>query len=65
MRNAVNPSPRSRSFLTGPDPSTAELDPYLIEETTITLDDWRHQAPLGDDAVVVRLHEHHYCNLFA
>ena len=65
MRNTVNPSPRSRSLLVGPRPSEAELDPYLLDETTITLDDWRHQEPAGEDAVVVRLHKPHYAKLVA
>ena len=56
---------RTRTFLLAPEPTDADLDPYTIDETTITLDDWRHQEPAGEDAVVVRLHQPHYANLVA
>jgi hypothetical protein len=34
-----------------------ELDPYLVDDTTITLDEWRHQD--AEDAEVVRFHQPH------
>jgi hypothetical protein len=41
-----------------------ELDPYLVDDTTITLDEWRHRT---DDELteVVRLHQHHDALLVA
>ena len=43
-----------------------ELDPYLLDETALTLDDWRHRPPADDsDAQVVRFHQHHNARLVA
>jgi hypothetical protein len=60
MRNAPKPIRRSRSFLVVPEPTDAELDPYLVDETTITLDDWRHQPRADVDVEIVRYHQPHY-----
>jgi len=40
-----------------------ELDPYLVDDTTITLDEWRHQDDEPNE--VVRLHQHHDALLVA
>lgn len=40
-----------------------ELDPYLVDDTTITLDEWKHQDP--DGAEVVRFHQPHGGRLVA
>ena len=40
-----------------------ELDPYLVDDTTITLDEWRHQDDTTTE--VVRLHQHHDALLVA
>ena len=56
----------TRGFLFSPAPTDLDLDPYEVDETTITLDDWRHRSTWGDDGVeVVRLHQHHPARLVA
>ena len=57
---------RTRTFLQVPEPTEADLDPYTLDETTITLDDWRHR-PVDDELgmEVVRLHQHHGARLVA
>jgi len=66
MRKSNSSKRSPRSFLVSPEPTEADLDPYAIDETTITLDDWRHR-PSGDDLglEVVRLHQHHGARLVA
>jgi hypothetical protein len=49
-----------------PEPTDADLDPYAIDETTITLEDWRHRPSDADSGLeVVRLHQHHGARLVA
>lgn len=57
---------RTKSFLVVPEPTEADFDPYMLDETTITLDDWQHR-PVDDGlgVEVVRLHQHHDALLVA
>ena len=57
---------RTKSLLLVPEPAEADFDPYTLEETTITLDDWCHRpADDGNGVEVVRLHQHHDALLVA
>lgn len=57
----------SRSLLVVPEPTDADLDPYTVDETTLTLEDWRRRPPADDSTgvEVVRLHQHHGARLVA
>jgi hypothetical protein len=66
MRTSNLSSRSPRSFLVVPEPTEADLDPYTIDETTLTLEDWRRRPPVDDSGVeIVRLHQHHGARLVA
>lgn len=66
MRTPNSSKRNSRSFLVVPEPTDADLDPYALDETTITLDDWLHRPSVDDLGLeVVRLHQHHGARLVA
>jgi len=51
---------RTKRYPVVPEPTDADFDPYWLDETTITLEDWRHRPlDFSDGVEVVRLHQHH------
>ena len=57
---------RTKSSLVVSDPIDVDFDPYTLDDTTITLEDWRHRPfDDGTELEVVRLHQHHDALLVA
>jgi len=66
MQESNSSKRNSRNFFLVSEPTDADLDPYAIDETTITLEDWRHRPSVDDMGLeVVRLHQHHGARLIA